>query len=157
MPGLACRLLLLSSLAVSLAGCDAEQSPEEAVRAVIETAVDAAERRDTSDLLELVDDAYLDRDGQNKKQIAGLLRAYFFTHKNIHLFTRIGKIDWLDERQTKVILHVAMAGSVISNIDALQSLRAQLYRFELGLTRHEDGRWLLQHADWRPVESLDLQ
>ena len=112
---------------------------------------------DVARVLELVDENYRDRKGQNKKQIAGLLRAYFFTHKDIHLFTRIRSIDWLGEEQAKVTLYVAMAGSVISNIEALESLRARIYRFELGLVRHEDDSWLLQSADWSPANLFDMQ
>ena len=150
--------LVLSILLWSLAGCSGDQqSPEEAVRALIDTAADTAEQRNSGGLLELVDENYRDRKGQNKKQIAGLLRAYFFTHKDIHLFTRIKNIDWLGEEQAKVTLYVAMAGSVISNVEALESLRARVYRFELGLVRHEDDSWLLQSADWAPANLFDMQ
>jgi hypothetical protein len=54
-----------------------------------------------------------------------------------------------------VLLYVAMAGSVISDVDAMVALRAQIYRFELQLTR-EDG-WLLQHASWRPASALEIE
>ena len=145
-------------LATPLASCsDGEQSPEEAVKVMIDTAVDAAEQRDSGELLKLIDEKYLDRKGQNKRQIAGLLRAYFFTHKNIHLFTRIKSIDWLGEEQAAVTLYVAMAGSMIASIEALESIRARIYRFELGLVRHDDGEWRLQHADWEPANLFDLQ
>jgi len=145
-------------LAVLLAGCsDNQQSPEEAVRALIDTAADTAEQRDAGSLLKLIDRNYLDRKGQNRQQIAGLLRGYFFTHKNIHLFTRIRKITWLGEGQATVSLHVAMAGSVIANIAALESVRARVYRFELGLVRRDGGDWLLQYADWQPADLLDMQ
>jgi hypothetical protein len=150
--------IALSILLSLLVGCSGDQqSPEEAVRALIETAADTAEQRNTGGLLELVDDNYRDRKGQNKKQVAGLLRAYFFTHKDIHLFTRIKSIDWLGEEQAKVTLYVAMAGSVISNIEALESLRARVYRFELALVRHDDDSWLLQSADWAPANLFDMQ
>lgn len=151
-------LLLLAVLTAPLIGCsDGERTPEEAVKAMIDTAADAAERRDAGELLKLIDEKYLDRRGQDRQQIAGLLRAYFFTHKNIHLFTRIENIDWLGEEQAAVTVYVAMAGSVIASIEALESIRARVYRFELGLVRHGDGDWLLQHADWAPANLFDLQ
>jgi len=127
------------------------------VRLLVESAADAAERRSSGDLLALIDDNYLDRRGQNKQQVAGLLRAYFFTHKNIHLLTRIKSIEWLGEEQATVSLYVAMAGNVIADIEALQSLRARIYRFELGLVRSGGERWLLQQADWKQASLLDLQ
>lgn len=150
------RLLFLLSLGVLLQACSGgSDSPEEAVRSFVATAADAAERRSVDDLADLVHDDYLDQNGYNKKQIAGLLRAYFFRHKDIHLFTRIDEIEWLGDEQAVVTLHVAMAGSVISDIDALASLRARIYRFEFNLVRQ--GEWQVQHANWKPASLLDMQ
>jgi hypothetical protein len=61
----------------------------------------------------------------------------------------------LGDKQALVRLHVAMAGSVISDIDAISSLRARLYRFELRLVREDE--WLLQHASWQPASIVDLE
>ena len=54
-------------------------------------------------------------------------------------------------------LYVAMAGSVISNIEALESVRARIYRFELGLIRNDSDDWLLRYAEWQPAKLFDLQ
>ena len=151
-------LLAWLLLAAVISGCSSDdQSPEDAVRAFVASAENAAERRSADELLEMIDENYLDKKGQNRKQVAGLLRAYFFTHKNIHLFTRIERIEWLGETQATVTLHVAMAGSVISDIEALELLRARIYRFELGLVRQDQDRWLLQHADWKAANLLDMR
>jgi hypothetical protein len=48
-----------------------------------------------------------------------------------------------------------MAGSVISGVDAISSLRAQIYQFELQLIKEDD--WLLHHASWRPASIIDLE
>jgi len=149
------RLLLPVALAVMLQACSGSDSPEEAVRALVASAADAAERRSAGDLLDLIHDDYRDQKGYGKKQTARLLRAYFFRHKNIHLLTRIEEIEWLGDEQAVVKLHVAMAGSVISDIDALASLRARIYRFDLNLVRQ--GEWQVQHASWEPASLLDMQ
>ena len=149
------RLLLPLALAAMLQACSGEDSPEQALRALIDSAEDAAERRSAGDLLELIHDDYRDRKGYDKKQVAGLLRAYFFQNRNIHLLTRIDAIEWLGDEQAVVRLHVAMAGSAISDIDALASLRARIYRFEVNLVRN--GEWQIQQASWEAASLLDLQ
>ena len=126
------RILLLLCAACLAAACsDDAVSPEAQIRAFVEAAADAAERRDVSELDAMVHAAYLDQKGYNKQQLAGLLRGYFFRHKNIHLFTRVD-----------------------AGIDALATLRAQIYRFELDLVR-QDG-WQLRHARWEPASLADL-
>lgn len=156
MTGAAMRLLILLALGVMLQACsNGGESPEEAVRALIASAADAAERRSSADLVEMMHEDYRDQQGHDKNQAAGLLRAYFFQHKNIHLLTRIDEIEWLDDERAVVRLHVAMAGSVISDIDALASLRARIYRFEVSLIRQ--GEWRVQRASWKRANLLDLQ
>ena len=150
------RLLIPLFLGLVLQACsDSAGTPEEAVRALVASAADAAERRSTDDLVELVRDDYLDQQGYNKKQVGGLLRAYFFQNRNIYLFTRIDEIEWLGEERATVDLHVAMAGSAISDIEALASLRARIYRFRLELVKQ--GEWQVQHASWEPASLLDMR
>ncbi|MGD8350124.1 MAG: hypothetical protein PVI79_12835 [Gammaproteobacteria bacterium] len=150
------RLLVLSALIAGVQACSGGAgTPEEAVRALVESAEDAAERRSTDDLVELVHDDFRDQQGYNKKQVGGLLRAYFFRNRNIHLFTRIDEIEWLGDERATVSLHVAMASSAISDIDALASLRARIYRFRLELVKQ--GEWQVQHASWEPASLLDMQ
>lgn len=137
-----------------LVACSEDQTPEAAIRAFVASGVASAEERDGGAIMEMIHEAYIDQRGYNKKTLEGILRAYFFRHKNIHLFTRIDEIEWLDDNRALVKMHVAMAGKVISDIDAVASLRAQIYRFELGLVLQD--RWQLQHADWSRASLTDL-
>ena len=98
---------------------------------------------------------YRDPKGYNKKQLANLLGAYFFRHKNIYLFTKIDAIELLTENEAVVRLHVAMAGSVIADTDALAGLRARLYQFELQLVKQDN--WLLRQALWMPAKLGDFE
>jgi len=138
-----------------LACSDEPGSAQDEIRTFVEAGVAAAENRSVDDLNDMLHPDYRDAKAYNRKQLADLLRAYFFTHKNIHLFTRIESIELLAENQATVKLHVAMAGSVISDLDALAALRARIYRFELRLVKEDD--WLLQHANWTPASILDLE
>lgn len=150
------RLLLLLWAGGLLLGCSGgTNSPEDEIRNFIVGAVEAAERRSSADLTQMIHDSYLDQRGYNKQQVRSLLRVYFLRHKNIHLFTRIGEIELLGDNQATARLHVAMAGSVISDIDAVSALRARIYGFELRLVKQDE--WLLQHASWKPASLVDLE
>ena len=132
-----------------------EETPEDEIRAFIESGVEAAENRSLDGLNDLVHGNYLDQKGYNKQRLSGLLRVYFFRHKNIYLFTKIEEIDLLAANQAVVRLYVAMAGSVISDVDAIAALRAQIYQFELQLTKEDN--WLRRQASWRPASIIDLE
>lgn len=130
-------------------------SPQDEIRQFIETGVEAAENHSLDDLGARLHPDYLDQKGYNKKQLVTLLRGFFFRHKNIYLLTRIGEIDLIADNQAVVNLHVAMAGTVISDIDALANLRAQLYEFELLLIKNDE--WRVQYSKWRPASIAELQ
>ena len=149
------RMLCLVWVAMLIQSCSGDPaSPEAEIRAYIQSGVEAAESRSSDVLTELMHDNYADPKGYNKKQLAGLLRAYFFRHKNIHLLTKIDEIELLTENEATVRLHVAMAGSVIADADALSALRARIYRFELQLVKQ--GEWMLTQALWGPANIGDF-
>lgn len=149
------RVLLLLSLALLALSCSQnDDSPEAQIRRFIAAGIEAAENRDSETLQDMLHIGYRDGRGYDRKQLAGLLRVYFLRHKNIHLFSKIDQIDLISDSHATVNMHVAMAGSVIANVDALASLRAQIYRFELELVKQPD--WQLQHARWAPASAADL-
>ena len=147
--------LLIAVALLVLACSDNAISPEDEIRRFIEAGVEAGENRSVDDLSELIHPDYSDQSGYNRKQLGKLLRVYFFRHKTIHLFTRIDEIELLTDNEANVRLHVAMAGTVISDVNALSSLSARIYRFELQLFKQQE--WLLRHASWAPASIADLQ
>lgn len=150
------RVSCLVWVVILMQACsDRRESPEAEIRSFIKSAVEAAENRSVNDINDLVHANYLDQKGYNRQRLGGLLRAYFFRHKELYLLTKIEEIDLHSENEAMVRLYVAMAGSVISNADALASLRAQIYQFELRLIKQDD--WLLHHASWRPASIIDLK
>jgi hypothetical protein len=130
-------------------------SPEEEIRQFVKSGVEAAENRNLDDLSDLIHGNYLDQKGYSKQRLGGLLGAYFFRHKNLYLFTKIEEINLFAENEATVRLYVAMAGSVISDVDAIAALRAQIYQFELQLIKQDD--WLLHHASWKPASIIDIE
>jgi hypothetical protein len=55
----------------------------------------------------------------------------------------------LSANQASASLYVAMASTVISDVSALSSLNARIYRFELQLVKQDD--WLLRYASREPA------
>jgi hypothetical protein len=150
------QVLCLVWVFILIQSCsDNAVSSQDEIRAYIDSGVNAAESRDMDAMAELMHGDYSDQKGYNKKQLTGLLRGYFFRHKNIHLFTKIDSIELLAENEAIVRMHVAMAGSVIADVDALAALRARIYRFELQLIKQDE--WLLTHAVWGPASMSDFE
>jgi hypothetical protein len=143
------RTILITLLLLLVQACSDDGSPEDQIRHLIDSAVQTAEDRSLDDLNDLLHDDFIDQYGNNRRQLARLLRAYFFRHKSLHLFVRTDSIEMLSANQASVSLHVAMAGTVISDVSALTSLSARIYRFELQLVKQ--GDWLLRHASWEPA------
>jgi len=137
-----------------LACSEEENDPQNEIREYIENAKLSVENRSHSDASELIHDSYLDQQGMNKKAATAKLRAYFFIHKNIHLHTQIESIDLRNENEAFVVVHVVMAANAIADINALTSLRARVYRFELLLLK--DDKWLLKQAKWQTAKIKDL-
>ena len=128
--------------------CSTEKTTrEDEIRQFIESAKLAAESRNHSDLSVLMAKSYSDNKGYNKQQLINLLRAYFFQHKNIHLFTRIDEITFQGDNMVFVDMYVAMSGNVISDVNLLSSLRAKIYRFELQLIKQDE--WQINQAKWQ--------
>ena len=155
MKSIAAVLCLVLAVNFIQACSDNTASPEDEIRRFISTGISAAESHNLEDLGDLMHGDYRDPKGYNKKQLANLLRAYFFRHKNIYLFTKIDAIELLTENEAVVRLQVAMAGSVIADTDALAGLRARLYQFELQLVKQDN--WLLRQALWMPAKLGDFE
>ncbi|MDH5388725.1 MAG: hypothetical protein OEY06_09765 [Gammaproteobacteria bacterium] len=131
-----------------------EVSKEDQVRQVIESAKLAAENRSPKDVAVLIDGLYSDDKAHDKKKLISIVSAYFYMHKNIHLFTKIDEIVFPEDDKAIATVYVAMAGSVISDTSVLTSLRAKIYKFELQLIKKEE--WLLKQAKWERSSFKDM-
>ena len=150
------NLALFALLVALIAGCDGEpQSPEDEIRQLIDRAIEAAENRDTGDLMDLVADGYTDQRKNDKQRLKTMVRALFFRHKNIFLFKRISDIRISGTNLASVELFVAMTGQRLSDITKLANFRAQIYRFELELVK--DDEWRVLEARWQRARATDLQ
>ena len=126
-----------------LTACTDPGSPEQQVRAVLESMETAAEARDVGDLLEHISANYRDAQGQDRTEAARYARAYFLANQSVHLLTRIESLEFPAPDEARVKLQVGMAGRAGES-----GVTADLYDFDLALIR-EDDEWKLSYADWR--------
>jgi hypothetical protein len=128
-----------------LAGCSEDASPEQQVRAVIDSMEVAAEARDVGDLMEHVSTAYRSADGLDRAEAGRNIRGYLVANQSIHLLTRIESLEFPAPDEARVKLQVGMAGR---GGQGTADLSADLYDFDVVLVR-EDGEWKVSYADWR--------
>lgn len=129
-----------------LAGCSDDGSPEQQVRAVIESMELAAEARDVGDLMKHVSDTFRDAQGQDRSEAARYVRGYFIANQSVHLLTRIESLEFPAPDEARVKLQVGMAGR--EGAAGATSLTADVQNFDVALVR-EDGEWKVSYADWR--------
>ena len=128
-----------------LAGCADDASPEQQVRAVIDSMEQAAEQRDVGDLIEHVSASYRDARGQDRAEASRYARGYFLANQSVHLLTRIQSLEFPSPDEARVKVQVGMAGR--GTDPGASALSADLYDFDVALVR-EDGEWKVTYADW---------
>lgn len=132
-----------------------ENSPEAQIRALIEQAQSATEKKDAGALRRLVSEKYSDSQGQDKKAIEAILRYYFLRNESIHLLTRVQEISFSQSDIAHTVVVVAMAGQPIPVAEQLERVRADLHRFEITWAR-ENRQWRVIRAEWRRAEFSDF-
>ena len=142
---------LLAAL-LMLAGCGGEvPSTEARLRAVVDRLETAVEAGSVSDAAAVLHPEYRDQRHAGRREATAALFAYLRRHRQIHLFTLVRELDVLaDGVSADMVVYVAMAGVPLESLDAVVSVKADLYRFELRLERHDD-EWLVRKSAWRRV------
>lgn len=142
------RILIFSLICAYLAGCGggADEAPEQALRAWVDTAEAAAEEKDRRGLLAMISENYVDSRGNDHEQIGNVLRVYFLRQQSIALLTSIDDIVVMGDTAAQVNLTVGMAGTGAGAL----GIRADAYNFELELESTDD-EWMLIGARWGEV------
>jgi hypothetical protein len=128
-----------------LTACSDPASPEQQVRAVIESMETAAEARDVGDLMEHISADYRDAQGRDRTEAVRYARGYFIANQSVHLLTRIESLEFPAPDEARVKLQVGMAGR--AGAPGSSSVSTDLYNFDLALIREGD-EWKVSYADW---------
>jgi hypothetical protein len=128
-------LLITASL---LGACGTKSSDEEQVRALIASVEEAAESRDTSDVLARVAPDYSDSRGLDKSQLQDFLRGYFLSHPKIELLVNIESLEFPADGLARARVGIASV--------ALDSLGGDSVTLDVELRRPQ-GDWRVTRAD----------
>lgn len=139
-----------------LAACQRERpAPEAQVRALIQSAVTAAEQKRVGALRDMISERYQDDQAQDKRAVENLLRLQFLRNESLHLFARIQSVTLAQADRAQAVVLVAMAGVPIASAQELALLRADLHRFEIDFIQ-ESKQWRVQRAAWRRAEPAEF-
>jgi hypothetical protein len=139
-------------VATLLPGCRGERaSPEAEVRALIYSAVAAAEQKRIGTLTDGISRKYADDRGRNKRAVESLLRLHLLRNESVHLYAHIQSVTLTQPDHVQASVLVAMAGVPIASAQELPALVADLHRFEIDFAR-EGRAWRAQRAAWRRAE-----
>jgi len=148
----------VAGLVLTLAACGGEEStPEQRVRHLIDAAEQAIESGDLRRLQDTLHLRYSDTRHRNRAAAMGTLFALLRRHDNVHLFTVIRSVSPVPDRDdaASAVVYVAMTAVPIESVDALISLKADLYRFDIGFVK-EDGDWRIRESRWERVDPAVL-
>lgn len=137
----------------TLTACGGDQvSAEDRVRALIGLMEESVETGSIRQAADLLDTRYTDPLHGNKAAAMRTLFGITRRHRGIHLFTLIREVELTPTQEAaNAIVYVAMTGVPVESMQALISLKADLYRFELGLVE-KDGEWLILSSRWERAD-----
>ncbi|HEX9708327.1 MAG TPA: hypothetical protein VGA24_11880 [Steroidobacteraceae bacterium] len=127
-------------MALACAGCGSAGTPEDEVRALVDEAETAAEKRDAAALRALVADDYEDASGRDAAEVRTFLHAWLVAHPSVNLITRIDSIELEGTELARVKVTVGMLGREASG-DSDWDLAADIERLDIRLAREDGGDW----------------
>jgi hypothetical protein len=136
------RLTILTAvLAALFPSCTKEKTPEDAVKALIETGQKAAREHRPGGVLELMAEEFTDNHGNDKTMVKALLIREMLANKNLGIYLTTSDVT-VDGNEAKAVLRVLVTGS-----SGLLPEKADSLKVEMKL-RHNGERWLVHRADW---------
>lgn len=150
------RLALVLCLAIALTACGVDPSPEEQLKTAIASFVEAVEDGEPRRAGEVLDPSYRDVRHSDRRGAVASLFWYTRQNHNIHLFTVVSDITVDAVSGTaRTDVFVAMAGVPVESVEALVSIRADLYRFDVDW-RNVDGTWRVVSSRWQRADMSAL-
>jgi hypothetical protein len=128
---------------LGLTACSDDPSPEQQVRAVVDAAEAAAERRDHSELMALVAADFRGARGEDAQEVSRILRGYLIAHPKIEVTTRIEALEFPYEDLARARVNVGTLGRGRHALEI--AAEAQVVELEL---QRRDGDWRVTRAEW---------
>jgi hypothetical protein len=127
-------LVFSSALCATLSSCAERSSDEQQVREVFTRVEEAAEARDTSDVLEHVAAGYSDERGLDKTQLQTFLRGYFLANPKVEVLVDIERLE------------LPVPGLAQARMDLVVLPAGDRITLDVEL-RRQDGDWRIVRAD----------
>ena len=133
------KFLTVLITASFLAACATKSSDEEKVRALFKSMEEAAEARDTRDVLDFVAPDYSDAQGFDKSQLQDFLRGYFLSHPKLELLVNVESLEF-------PVAGLAHARLSIASVSFDQPGNSDALTLDVEL-RKPSGDWQVVRAD----------
>lgn len=146
---------LISLSLLLFSGCNSEnESPEQKIQALIDSAKQAAENRDIDVFKKIISDQYMDNRGYDRAIALRIIQGIFLRNKKIHLFTATRNLA-VNQTSASITILVAMTSQPAQTVDQLVNLRAELARFDISLMNENDD-WQVTSTHWRRARIEDF-
>jgi hypothetical protein len=140
---------------VLLLGCKGRSTPRQLILEAVAAAERAAEEKDLAPIAARLSKDYAGSGDLDRAAVLDLLRLRFLQARSIHLLVRVPDVNLRGEDRAQAVVLVGMASAPIEGPAQLVSVRADVYRFELGFAR-EGGTWRVTSATWTPASPEDF-
>jgi hypothetical protein len=147
--------MMITIMVLMLLACADPPRDELLLRALVEQAELAAEARDTGDLMAVIAPHYTGVQGEDRDGLARVVRGYFIMNQQVHVLTRIHRVEILADGGARIDLAVAMARTPLPEVGSLADSQADLFRIQLELSR-VDGEWLVFGAEHQRAGPSDF-
>jgi len=144
------------ALFCALIGCGGgASSPEEQLRALVQSAQEAANAQDTDALQALVSESYADERGLTKVDIDRTIALHMLRGRP-YVLLWVQELALEEPDGAAVTVLAGMARVPIGGLEELRRVSADVYLFDLVLAHAGDGVWRVTSARWRPASTSDL-
>ena len=145
------RAVLITLVAITLAGCRSQADP---VLALVESLRGAAEDRDAQAISDRFADDFKGNGSVDKAEAAATLRRYFAAYESVHLAVYDVAVPRRTDTEADVSFRAEFNGAArrVGGLDGFLPPSA-VERFDLRLARR-GTEWKVVSAEWRPIEPM---
>jgi len=147
------RCCALGAVLVWLVACAADPGPpEEEIRRLIDLMEQAAESGSVGQTAQWLHPSYSDTWHPNKAAATRTLFGLLRRHSNVHLYSVVKSIQLsTEENRAHSVVYLAMSAVPVDSVEGLLAIKADLYRFDIGLRLDEDA-WQISEAQWQRAD-----